>query len=66
MFDFSQCMTAQKRFEIFKGAAEECATKEKATPEDLQVILARKPPSSYAQKCVLTCLGERFGLVSTQ
>lgn len=59
-----QCMTPQKRMELFRSAAGDCAQKEGATETDLEEVLARKSASSYAQKCIRACLGEKFGLVS--
>lgn len=56
-------MSAEKRFGIFKSAAEDCAGLEKATAEDLAQIIAHKPATTYGQKCIRACLGERFGLV---
>lgn len=56
-------MTAEKRFGIYKSAAEECMTTEGATAEDLEQIIARNPSTSHGQKCIRACLGEKFGLV---
>lgn len=57
-------MTPEKRRELFTSAAEDCAKKEGATESDLGKVLAHEPASSYAQKCIRACLGEKFGLVS--
>lgn len=57
-------MTKEERIAGFKKLANECATMEGATNDDLIEILARKVPSTRAGKCVHACLGETIGIVS--
>lgn len=42
----------------------DCAGKEGVSSDDLKNLLAKKPPTTYAGKCVGACVGEIVGMVS--
>lgn len=43
--------------------AKECATKEGGSQTDVEELIAKKPASSKAGKCVRACLAETIGMV---
>lgn len=45
---------------------EDCGKKEGATADEVSNILARKTPSSKAEKCLHACIGETLGLIQNQ
>lgn len=42
----------------------ECGAKEGASDADVQELIARNPPSTYAGKCTVACVVESGGMVS--
>lgn len=51
---------------MLDGFIMDCATKEGATPEEIDIIRKYNPPTSRQQKCSIACVGESFGFVSAQ
>lgn len=46
---------SQKKLDFLKAMLADCASKEGASDADLQEILAKKPPSTHAGKCIGAC-----------
>ncbi|XP_050308185.1 general odorant-binding protein 19d [Anthonomus grandis grandis] len=42
----------------------ECAESEKATPEDIEALMNRKPPVTHNGKCVIFCVSKKLNLMN--
>lgn len=51
---------------MLNGFIMECAAKEGATPEEIDIIRKYNPPTNKQQKCSIACVGESFGFVRAQ
>lgn len=50
--------------ELIRSYVIDCAGKEGVSSADLSNILSKRPPTTYAGKCVGACVGETIGMVS--
>jgi hypothetical protein len=50
--------------DMFRNMSEECREKEKATKEDVEVMVNEQYPESKEGKCLVACMQETFGIVS--
>lgn len=55
---------SQKKLELLRAIIIDCAGKEGVSSDDLENILSKKPPTTYAGKCVGACVGETVGMVN--
>lgn len=53
----------EQRIELFTKMANECTTKEGGSQTDVDEMIAKKPASSKAGKCVRACVAETIGMV---
>lgn len=57
-------MDEEQAKDMFRNMAQECKTKEKATDDDIELMLKKEKPASRAGQCMMVCLQTQFGMVS--
>lgn len=55
---------SEEQQKLFEQLVNKCASKEKATSEDVAVMINREMPTTRAGQCLHACLMETIGLVN--
>lgn len=58
-------MDKKEAKEMMRGMCEECKEKENATDADMDTMLDEKYPETREGKCLVACMQETFGVVSS-
>jgi len=57
-------MDKEEAKDMFRSMSEECREKEKASKDDVEVMVNEKYPDTKEGKCLMACMQEQFGVVS--
>lgn len=57
-------MDEEEAKEMLIGLSQDCKDKEKATDDDVKLMVGKKYPTSKEGKCMVACMQEQFGVVS--
>lgn len=58
------CKAGEDENEMLKGMAADCIEKTGATDDDLNEMVAKKPPTTKSGKCLAFCMMNQFNCVS--
>lgn len=58
-------MDPKEARDMFRNMSQECKEQEKATDEDVETMIDEKYPDSKEGKCLIACMQEQFGIVSS-
>lgn len=64
-FQNKKAYTPEEKLELEKKVFTVCKDKEKATDDDVKVLVDRLVPTTTTGKCLLACVHETIGLVRT-
>lgn len=57
-------MSKEMRTKMMRMMVDKCGKREGASQEDIDLMIAKKPPITFKGKCIGACLAETAGIVN--